>query len=118
MDADLILVDSQNQISQITISLSNGSVSKQQISSPIPFYKSYSTISPTDRVATIKGWDQYVFGVSDFVELSGQRFNFEHDIGFVMALKQNRITQLLFDAPLTATNTILSLPFSNVSSDT
>jgi len=117
MSANLILVDSQNRINLITTSLSNGSVSKQQISSPLTFYMNYSSISPADRVAAIEGWDQYIFGVSDFVLLSGQRFDFERQIGFVMALQKNRITQLIFDAPLTATNTNTALAFNNVSSD-
>jgi len=34
-----------------------------------------------------------------------------------MALQQNRITKLLFDAPLTSTITMTALPFSDVSDD-
>lgn len=74
ISANLIFVDSQKRINLITTTLANGLVSKQQISTPIPFYMNYNSVSPADRVAAIKDWDQYIFGVSNFVELSGQRF--------------------------------------------
>jgi len=75
-DANLIMVDSQSRISLITMRLSDGIVTNQQITSSIPFYKSFFTISPADKVAIVKDWDHYIIGVTDFVELSGETFEF------------------------------------------
>ena len=103
-DVSLVLVDSGNRVSLITMRLSDGAVSRHQITSPLPFYQVYASISPADKVAVLPGWDHYIFSVSDFVELSGERFDFEKQVGFLMGLEKNRITQLLSNVTPTNPN--------------
>ena len=61
------MVDNQQRIIKFDLNINTGITSNVQISSPLSFYNNYSLNNAASRVADAKGWDWFIFGVSNQV---------------------------------------------------
>jgi hypothetical protein len=58
-------------------------------SEPLDYFL-YSDGRRNSKIAVTKGWEYWLFGVTDHVTLEGERFGFTNQVGILFGLKQNR----------------------------
>lgn len=86
-----LFLDSNNKIQMFSIDFTEVIPNVIGLTSSEPLdYFLYSDGRRNSKIAVTKGWEYWLFGVTDHVTLEGERFGFTNQVGILFGLKQNR----------------------------
>jgi len=79
----------------MTVLLTSGQVTSQQISQPVSLLTHYFDQTISDNLIQAPFWDDYLVGLTSTIFVGNQPITLAKQVGYIMGFTKNRKTQLL-----------------------